>query len=70
MFLHIKIDKTKWCPDNIKYTISFHKTIESTLERSSEFIKTKNQKKVLRNYILYVLVMTITKKKQRYLRFL
>ncbi|BCS83755.1 hypothetical protein QLL95_gp0368 [Cotonvirus japonicus] len=31
MLLHIKVKTSKWCPDNIKYFISFHFTLETAL---------------------------------------
>lgn len=38
MFLHVNLNKSKWCPDNINYTISFHKTLEEACIKGARFL--------------------------------
>lgn len=45
IFLHIKVDKHKWCPYNIQYAFSFHKTLTEAINRGSKFLGKDYEKK-------------------------
>jgi hypothetical protein len=41
MLLHIHVDKSKDCPENIDYNISFHKTLDELGKLSLQPVWTK-----------------------------
>ncbi len=48
MFLQIEIDKRLWCPDNIQFTISFHKTFRAAFTRAKNVILDTGKYETLR----------------------
>lgn len=39
MCLHTRVRKNEWCPDNIKFEVSFHRTLESAHNKCSNMIE-------------------------------
>lgn len=46
MLLHIKVKTSKWCPNNIKYFVSFH----FELETACDFVDIGDKKNILKNF--------------------
>jgi hypothetical protein len=44
LLLHINIDKSEWCPDNINYYISFHNTIDDACDERLHCLSTSEDK--------------------------
>jgi len=42
LFLHINVNKNKWCPDNLNYKISFHTTKDKAYEYGTEVMTSVN----------------------------
>jgi hypothetical protein len=42
VLLHVDINKSEWCPYNIKYSVSFHNTLDDACEKVSDFCDKSN----------------------------